>query len=115
MNKIEQIANYKISLHTRIYDTFIVNDIMDYIIEKFTDRNIPIMCSNIENNILGFSVSTTDNYIIKECVYEAYHSFFKKISADSSDWILPNEITIEDLYNLTILNAPDKSNVLLVL
>ena len=110
MNKIDQISNYKISLHTKIYDTLIMNDIMDYIIEKFTDRSIHILCNNIEENIIGFSVSTTDSYIIKECVYEAYCNFFYKL-----DWTLPPQVLIEDLYNLTILNALDRSNVILVL
>ena len=117
MSKIERIADYKIKLHTKIYDQFIINDIMCNIIENFTSRHIGIMCDNIENNIIGFSVCTTDEYIIRETVNDAYNKFFNIIPRLSQDdWSLPNDATTEDLYNLTILNNNiDRSNVLLVL
>ena len=116
MNKIDQISNYKIALHTKIYDQFTINDIMCNIIEDFTKRHIGIMCNNIENNIIGFSVNTTDDYLIRETVNDAYNRFFSIIPKLSQDnWSLTDGITTEDLYNLTILNNIDRSNVLLVL
>ena len=114
MNKIDQIANYKISLHTKIYNADNLNILMENIIEEFTNRQIPILCNNVDNNILGFSVSSTDTYIIKECIYNSYYNFFNSLPKDL-DLNLSKDISIEDLYNLTILNNSDRSNILLIL
>ena len=117
MNKIETISNYKIKLHTLIYDKFTVDDIMGNIIENFTRKNIGIMCSNMEDNIIGFSVSITDDNIIREIVYKAYSKYFSQmVPTTTEEWKLPDNIPIDNLYNLTILNnGIDRSNVLLVL
>jgi hypothetical protein len=115
MSKVDLISNYRIALHTKIYDQYIINDIMCNIIEFFTREHIGIMCDNIEENIIGFSVNTTDQDLIKELVYKAYYNFYSSIPTYTSEWELPLGISIDELYNLTILNNIDRSNVLLVL
>ena len=116
MNRIERISDYRIKLHTLIYDQFTVNDITDNIIANFTHNHIGIMCNNIEDNIIGFSVSTTDEDLIKEYVYKSYSKFFHEVVPTlTKEWELPNDISLDNLYNLTILNNQDRCNVLLVL
>ena len=116
MSRIELISDYKIKLHTLVYDKFTVDDIMGNIIENFTRENIGIMCNNVEDNIIGFSVSTIDDNIIKENVFKAYYKFFHQVvPITTQEWEIPNGVSLDDFYNLTILNNTDRSNVLLVL
>lgn len=110
MNKIEQIADYRISLHRNTYNTETINNIMSNIIEEFDRNNVEVLGSNPEDNVLGFSVNSIDENLIRECVRIGYDKFFCTLGFVMSDWM-----RLEDLYNLTILVNIDRSNVLLVL
>ena len=110
MNRIEQLADYRVSLHKNIYNEETINTIMDNIIEEFISNNIEVLGSNPDNNVLGFSVSSTDESLIRDCVYNGYSKFFSTLEFKSYDWV-----NIEDLYNLTILTNIDRSNILIVL
>lgn len=110
MNKIEQIADYKINLHKNIYNNTTIDKIMDNIIEEFDINNVEVLCSNPEDNVLGFSVNSTDENLIRECIYRGYDKFFCTLGFVMCDWM-----NLEDLYNLTILVNVDRSNILLVL
>ena len=80
------------------------------IIEEFISNNIEVLGSNPDNNVLGFSVSSTDESLIRDCVYNGYSKFFSTLEFKSYDWV-----SMEDLYNLTILTNIDRSNILIVL
>ena len=110
MNKIEQVADYRVSLHKNIYNEETINTIMDNIIEEFISNNIEVLGSNPDNNVLGFSVSSTDESLIRDCVYNGYSKFFSTLEFKSYDWV-----SMEDLYNLTISTNIDRSNILIVL
>ena len=110
MNKIEQVADYRVSLHKNIYNEETINTIMDNIIEEFISNNIEVLGSNPDDNVLGFSVSSTDESLIRDCVYNGYSKFFSTLEFKSYDWV-----NMEDLYNLTILTNIDRSNILIVL
>ena len=110
MNRIEQLADYRVSLHKNIYNEETINIIMDNIIEEFISNNIEVLGSNPDNNVLGFSVSSTDESLIRDCVYNGYSKFFSTLEFKSYDWV-----NMEDLYNLTILTNIDRSNILIVL
>ena len=110
MNKIEQVADYRVSLHKNIYNEETINTIMDNIIEEFISNNIEVLGSNPDDNVLGFSVSSTDENLIRDCVYNGYSKFFSTLEFKSYDWV-----NMEDLYNLTILTNIDRSNILIVL
>lgn len=112
MNKIEQIADCKINLHKNVYNDSSINCLEDNIVEAFTENNIDILTSFPNNNIIAFSVNTTDQNIISECIYNGYSKFFSSL-----DITIPKDILIDDLYNLTILPNVDvdRTNVLLIL
>ena len=110
MNRIEQLADYRVSLHKNIYNEETINTIMDNIIEEFISNNIEVLGSNPDDNVLGFSVSSTDESLIRDCVYNGYSKFFSTLEFKSYDWV-----SMEDLYNLTILTNIDRSNILIVL
>ena len=110
MNRIEQLADYRVSLHKNIYNDETINTIMDNIIEEFISTNIEVLGSNPDHNVLGFSVSSTDESLIRDCVYNGYSKFFSTLEFKAYDWV-----SMEDLYNLTILTNIDRSNILIVL
>ena len=110
MNKIEQVADYRVSLHKNIYNEETINTIMDNIIEEFISNNIEVLGSNPNDNVLGFSVSSVDLALIKECIDNGYNKFFRTLNLE-----IPEFITIDDLYNLTLLVNVDRCNILLVL
>ena len=110
MNKIEQVADYRVSLHKNIYNEETINTIMDNIIEEFVSNNIEVLGSNPDDNVLGFSVSSTDDNIIRECVSNGYNKFFSTLEFKSYNWI-----NTDDLYNLTILRSIDRSNIIILL
>ena len=110
MNKIEQIADFRILLHKNIYNEESINYIIDNIIEEFNSHNIEVLGSNPNDNVLGFSVSSVDLALIKECIDNGYNKFFRTLNLE-----IPEFITIDDLYNLTLLVNVDRCNILLVL
>ena len=110
MTKIEQVADCKIKLHRDVYHDENLNDIVDNIINEFTSHNIEVLASNPYDNILGFSVNTIDQSVISESIYNGYNKFFNTINFST-----PENVSIDDLYNLTILPNIDRSNILVVL